>query len=187
MSDAAPPPPPIDDKDWTWVLDTACPECGFDTGAMVASEVGDMLRQNVEAWLQILAGDHSRVRQRPDAEHWSALEYACHVRDVYRIYDERLTLMLTEDGPHYPNWDQNVSAVENRYDLADPAVVAGALAAAGETLAARFDRVSGDQWQRTGYRSDGAAFTVDGFARYFIHDPIHHLDDVAKGFARLDA
>lgn len=22
-----------DDKDWTWVIERACPECGFDAGA----------------------------------------------------------------------------------------------------------------------------------------------------------
>ena len=45
--------------------------------------------------------------------------------------------------------------------------------------------MTGDQWQRTGSRSDGAAFTVATFARYFVHDPVHHLDDVARGFAAL--
>jgi hypothetical protein len=38
--------------------------------------------------------------------------------------------------------------------------------------------VTGDQWERTGRRSDGARFTVETFARYFIHDPVHHLYDV---------
>jgi hypothetical protein len=38
--------------------------------------------------------------------------------------------------------------------------------------------VTGDQWQRTGKRSDGASFTVETFARSFIHDPVHHLYDV---------
>jgi hypothetical protein len=58
------------------------------------------------------------------------------------------------------------------------AVVAADLLAAAATLADRFDGVSGDQWQRTGARSDGAQFTVETFARYFIHDPVHHLHDV---------
>jgi hypothetical protein len=26
---------------------------------------------------------------------------------------------------------------------------------------------------------------VESFARYFIHDPIHHLHDVAPGFNRI--
>jgi hypothetical protein len=38
-----------------------------------------------------------------------------------------------------------------------------------------------DQWGRVGLRSDGAEFTVDSFARYFVHDPIHHVDDVRRG------
>jgi hypothetical protein len=37
----------------------------------------------------------------------------------------------------------------------------------------------------TGARSDGAQFTVESFARYFIHDPIHHLYDVT-GTPRAD-
>jgi hypothetical protein len=46
------------------------------------------------------------------------------------------------------------------------------------TIAARFAAVTGDQWSRRGRRSDGAQFTVETFARYFIHDPVHHLYDV---------
>ncbi len=34
------------------------------------------------------------------------------------------------------------------------------------------------QWDRTGFRSDGATFTIDTFSRYFIHDVVHHLMDV---------
>ena len=51
---------------------------------------------------------------------------------------------------------------------------------AAEAVASRFETVSGDQWERRGSRSDGAQFTVATFARYFIHDPIHHLRDVTK-------
>jgi len=31
---------------------------------------------------------------------------------------------------------------------------------------------------RPGFRSDGARFTVESFARYFVHDLAHHLHDV---------
>ena len=47
--------------------------------------------------------------------------------------------------------------------------------------AASFDAVSGEQWERPGTRSDGATFTVETFARYFLHDPVHHLVDVGAG------
>jgi hypothetical protein len=174
-----------DTKDWTWVLDRVCPECGFDATAIDASDVSRMLRDNAAAWQTVLARPHDEVAARPADDRWSALEYACHLRDVFRIYDQRLHLMLTEDDPDFPNWDQDETAVADRYGEQDPSTVAAEIAEAAARLADRFDSVSGDQWQRTGNRSDGARFTVDTFARYFIHDPVHHLDDVAKGFARL--
>lgn len=172
----APVPPAADDKDWTWVLERPCPECGFDTHTVDPADVGAMIRTNAGRWQRVLARPDVGERSKPDR--WSPLEYACHVRDVFRIYDERLDRMLTEDGPHYANWDQDQTAIAERYDRQAPATVAAELTRAAATLADRFDSVSGDSWTRTGFRSDGAAFTVDTFARYFIHDPIHHLWDV---------
>lgn len=108
-------------------------------------------------------------------DRWSALEYACHVRDVFRIYTERLALMLDSDHPTFPNWDQDATAVEEHYNEQDSLTVASELAEAGSTLADAFNI---DQWERRGHRSDGADFSVDTFNRYMVHDPIHHLHDV---------
>lgn len=177
VPDSPVPDSPVpDSKDWTWVLTRPCPECGFDTREMVVTDVGSMLRANTERWEAVLAGAGVTVRPAPAV--WSPLEYGAHVRDVHRIYLERLHLMLTEDGPSYPNWDQDESAITAGYHRLDPAVVARELRAAADALADRFDRVALHEWARTGHRSDGATFTIDTFARYFIHDPIHHLHDV---------
>ena len=167
-----------DTKDWTWVLEKICPECGFDVTSFPREEMGELIRANVAEWPALLA--HPDVRQRPSDDRWSGLEYACHVRDVYRLYDERLTMMLERDDPSYPNWDQDESSAG--YADEDPDRVATEIAEAGERLAAKFDSVQGDQWGRTGTRSDGARFTVESFARYLIHDPIHHVHDVKQGY-----
>jgi len=167
-----------DSKDWTWVLERPCPECGFDARAFDRELVGSMILANAAAWQRVLRG--RAVELRPTDDVWSPLEYACHVRDVFRIYDERLRLMLTEDDPRYANWDQDATAVAENYFGQDPVVVAEELVARAARLADRFDRVTGDQWSRTATRSDGAAFTVESFARYLIHDPIHHLFDVSR-------
>jgi hypothetical protein len=135
-----------------------------------------MIRANAAAWQRELAVPDVARRPRPDA--WSPLEYGCHVRDVFRLYDFRLGLMLAEDDPLFPNWDQDETAVSDRYGEQDPAEVARQLAAAGDAVASRFTGVSGDQWSRPGRRSDGAGFTVETFGRYFVHDPVHHLYDV---------
>ncbi|MEA2517478.1 MAG: hypothetical protein QOG16_1316 [Actinomycetota bacterium] len=173
-----------DTKDWTWVLDKPCDECGFETSAFPRDQVGRMTRENASRWRELLV--HPRAKDRPTDDRWSALEYACHVRDVFRLYDERLEMMLEQDGPHYPNWDQNEAAVAGRYEAADPLIVSDEIDQAADALATRFDSVGPSQWERTGFRSDGARFTIESFARYFIHDPIHHVDDVEKGYALLE-
>ena len=94
------------------------------------------------------------------------------------LFDRRLGLMLDEDDPQFANWDQDETAVAERYHEQDPATVAVELQAAAEAVAASFAAVRPEQWDRRGRRSDGAVFTVESFGRYFIHDPIHHLDDV---------
>jgi hypothetical protein len=165
-----------DDKDWTWVLTKPCPECGFDAAAIAATDVADMIRANAKAWQTVLM--RSDVRVRPTPGIWSRLEYACHVRDVFDLYDMRLHLMLDQDAPTFPNWNQDVTAVEQSYGAQDPVAVATELDGAAERLAASFSAVQADQWSRTGLRSDGALFTIDSFARYLIHDPVHHLHDV---------
>lgn len=168
-----------DSKDWTWVLQRPCQECGFDTQSFPRAAVADLTRDCARRWQEVLTGPGD-VRSRPSPDVWSPLEYGCHVRDVFRLFGYRLDLMLTQDGPRYPNWDQDETAIAERYAEQDPAAVAAELAEAGEAIAARFDAVADDQWPRTGYRSDGAEFSVESFARYFIHDPIHHLHDVAS-------
>jgi hypothetical protein len=100
------------------------------------------------------------------------------VRDVHRVFDERLRLILEEDDPLFPNWDQDATAAADRYDLQDPGRVADELADAAAVLAARFQSVRPDQWDRPGRRSNGSSFTATTLGQYFLHDVVHHLHDV---------
>jgi len=188
MDDPPSAPPPVhgDSKDWTWVLNRPCPQCHFDVRRPVKADIGRLLREVTEAWMGVLADGRGELRQRPEPTVWSPLEYAAHVRDVFALYSHRLDLMMTEDGPHYPDWDQDVTAVASRYDQEDPQEVGVALSSNGNNLAEQFDEVTASEWQRTGFRSDGAAFTVESFARYLLHDPVHHLWDVGVTFEPSD-
>ena len=169
-----------DSKDWTWVLSRTCPECGFDASICGALAVAALLRGNASKWETLLAeGRITRGRSNPAK--WSPLEYACHVRDVCRIYDERIALMLEVPDPLFANWEQDATAVDDQYDEQDPRTVVNALVASAEVLANRLDSLSADDWEREGSRSDGASFTIDSISRYMIHDPIHHLWDVTVG------
>jgi hypothetical protein len=168
-----------DDKDWTWVLSRPCPECGFDASSCVAQSVPGLVRANAKSWGHLLAGGAIRPG-RPVDTAWSSLEYACHVRDVYARYALRIEAMLNEEDPLFPNWDQDASAIAERYEEQDPETVVGHLTTNAEALAGRLAGLTGAEWAREGRRSDGASFTIDSISRYMIHDPIHHVWDVAR-------
>jgi hypothetical protein len=165
-----------DTKDWTWVITDPCPDCGLDAATVPYDEIPDRIQDNAASWVEVL--------QRPDADKrpspgvWSPLEYACHVRDVFVLFDQRLHRMLTEQDPLFDNWDQDKTAVEEKYGEQDPATVAEQIPPAAKKLATAFATVT--DRSRTGRRSDGAAFTIESFARYLLHDPVHHLHDVQQ-------
>jgi hypothetical protein len=165
-----------DDKNWTWVLERQCGECGFDASMFDPARTAEALRDQVRRWTSVL--QHEGVQARPRLDVWSPLEYSCHVRDVFRKFDERLKLMLETVDPAFENWDQDATAIENRYDLQNPEFVVEELREAGLSLAVRFESVNQNQWTRRGFRSDGSVFTIDSIAKYLMHDPVHHLWDV---------
>ncbi len=173
-----------DTKNWTWVLERPCPDCAFDASVIVPRHIGATLRDLASQWEAVLV--HPLVTQRPSPNVWSALEYGCHVRDVFHLFIERLDLMLSQNAPTFASWDQDATAIAARYDLQDPAIVRRELVLAADELADRFDAVSASEWSRLGMRSDGAAFTVESFGKYLLHDPIHHLWDVTRPGAHME-
>lgn len=165
-----------DIKDWTWVLSQQCPECGLTASEVAPTEIGARVRADLPRWEAVLT--RPDARERPSPAVWSPTEYACHVRDVYVLFAERVELMLDEDNPLFANWNQDETAIEQDYGSQDPAVVAEELVAAGDVVARVFDNVAADSWDRIGRRSDGSTFTVATLGQYFIHDIVHHLHDV---------
>ncbi len=165
-----------DTKDWTWVIEKRCPECGFDGASVDPGSVGATVRDTLPRWAAVLTRDDVAVRPGPGV--WSPLEYSAHVRDVFRVFDGRLASMIESDNPLFENWDQDATALEAGYAHQDPVVVARELAAAGAVIADRFDAVAPEQLDRPGRRSNGSVFTVRTLGVYFLHDVLHHLHDV---------
>lgn len=176
MTAGAPATPEPDVKDWTWAIREPCPDCGFDPRPVARADVPALTRRYAATIAAALNGPDAGTRPQPTV--WAPVEYGCHVRDVCRLFTGRLELMLTEDDPEFANWDQDVTAIEQRYWTQPPATVAEELREAADAIGDAFAAVDGSQWQRPGRRSNGSVFTVDTFARYFLHDLAHHAWDV---------
>jgi DinB superfamily len=170
-----------DDKDWTWTLHERCPDCGFVAADVPARDIAPRVTAFTDPWPGVLSRTGASLRPKPST--WSPLEYACHVRDVCRLFEQRARLMLAEDAPTFANWDQDETAVADRYGEQDPATVAREVVEAAAGLAGAYAAVPDDAWSRTGIRSNGSRFTVLTLGQYGLHDLAHHLWDVGVDIA----
>ncbi|MVA74839.1 DinB family protein [Auraticoccus sp. F435] len=167
-----------DTKDWTWVLRQPCAECGFDPAEVRRTALPQRILAATGTVADALAG--ADVRRRRDPSTWSVLEYGAHVRDVCRVMAGRLALLLSRDDPEFADWDQDATAVAERYAEQDPARVAVELREAADRLSAAFADVPEDAWQRPGRRSNGSVFITWTLGLYALHDLEHHVADVTR-------
>jgi len=162
------------------VGDDVCRACGF-TYAVGRVEIVPWLRSDADAFVARLATiDETRVRQRPEPETWSPLEYACHLRDVLRVQTERIALAQREVEPIFVPMGRDERAVDDRYNEQDPAVVARELLAATEALASLLEGLDDAGWARTGIYNypEPAVRTVEWIAIHTNHEMLHHRGDL---------
>lgn len=177
----APLPPPSDDKDWTWVLQRPCPDCGFDAAQVRVDALPEQIREAGARFVAAL--DRPDAAQRPDPQTWSVIEYGQHVADVCEVMTQRLELILSDGGPdrgpvQFANWDQDATALQKEYWKASASVTAVLVRERSEAAAEAWARPSGDEWSWTALRSNGSEFTAESLGQYFLHDLHHHLKDV---------
>ncbi|HEV8627350.1 MAG TPA: DinB family protein [Acidimicrobiia bacterium] len=162
-----------------------CPECAFDPNGVSAADlpaaVAGLGRRYQAPLTRFLPGeDASLLVAHPLPGVWSALAYACHVRDVLAVFDARIGRMLTEDAPELGWWDHEAAVEADAYEKQPPAEVAAAVAANAAALSATLAAVPDDAWDRTGTRRDGELFTVLGAGRFALHEGTHHLLDIGR-------
>lgn len=170
-----------------------CAKCGFVFQELPRSRLAAELRSHADRYAGPLreAEQAGLARTRPEPATWSALEYTCHVRDVYRAQRERLALALAQDRPDFPasKVPRDDRVLRGRYNEAEVGAVLAELAGAGATMAAALEALKPDQWERTGvyHRPDPEERTMDWLARKTLHEAVHHLMDVEREIAQLRA
>lgn len=120
------------------------------------------------------------LRRRPDPETWSALEYLCHVRDVYSVHVERVTRALTEDNPLVDAMNNEARAARGDYNGQDRAQVLDDLEHNAARFAELVETVTPDQWPRPMTRRPGEQRTVLWLIRHATHEGVHHLHDIDR-------
>jgi len=163
-----------------------CQECQFDYDALGPGAVSGSLRSLGSRFGMRVSNERGdpalalTLRTRPGPRIWSALEYACHVRDVFLVQRERLYLTLVEDCPRFAPMYREERATLARYAAAEPAEVGRELKVAAEMLAFAFEGLDDSQWQRRCIYNfpEAAERTVLWLGRHAVHEGEHHLHDI---------
>jgi hypothetical protein len=172
-----------------------CEECDFsyeelarDAIALAIRTGAADYRSRLEPGAALDVAHDLRLRAHPIAGVWSALEYACHVRDVLEVQRERVRLAQVEDRPDMTPMGREERVERDRYNERSPGVVADQLVGAAEALAADLDALGGDGWRRTVMYNWPAREerTVEWIAIHTVHELVHHrrdIDDVLRAAA----
>jgi hypothetical protein len=168
---------------WQWARAQTdrCPQCGHHPAAMERDALGPALIEQAESWRTFLSeADDASLRSNPAPGVFSPIQYAAHVRDIQRVYGDRILLMLQDDNPVFPQFNPDEDAW-NGYNGLDRAALADDLDAQARRLAGILDGLEPADWSRTMTRDGGTdgvyQFTVAGLASYAVHESHHHLLD----------
>ncbi|MFL6242053.1 MAG: DinB family protein [Acidimicrobiia bacterium] len=160
-----------------------CEECGFDYDAIARDNVPGVLQALGVRYRDLLSDiDDAVLRAHPLPDTWSALEYSCHMRDVFRVQRERVQLALSEEEPVFAPMRREERVIEERYNEQQPAKVGREITEAAESLAAALEALDGDAWTRTGIYNYPVTRvrTVEWIGRHTIHEGEHHLLDIER-------
>lgn len=162
-----------------------CAGCGLDWSSISPGDAEVAVRSFPRRWRAALGAfgededADALVRRRPEPSSWSAIEYACHLRDVLELYEGHVRSALVEDRPMIASADVEASAEERRYREQDLTTVLDELADRCGRLASTLDGVAADDWKRSAVR-DGEEISVLWMARHAVHEGSHHLRDAER-------
>jgi hypothetical protein len=143
--------------------------------------LGPALLRSAGEWRRFLVNaDDAYLRTIPAPGIFSPIQYGAHVRDIERVYGDRILLMLQEENPVFPqfNPDEDSWSAFNEIEVT---ALADQIGEQAQRLADILAGLARDDWSRTMVRDGGSdgvySFTVAGLASYAVHESRHHLLD----------
>ena len=169
----------------------SCDECGFIYARVSGFDLAAMYRSLVPRLKTLLLAPAAAnlVQVRPATGVWSALEYTCHLRDVFLVNRERVYLAMLDDTPTFPSMHPQERVDFARYNRQDPARVAYEFDIATGLLAEAFSGRTSEQLQRLCVYNypEPTMRTVQWVGRHTLHEGEHHLLDIKSVLGRLSA
>ena len=162
--------------------DHVCPSCQLAYEGVALAAIAQRLRAVTADIRALIEGlGPAELTRRPDEQTWSALEYLCHVRDVYVASTIRLYRTRKESAPQIEPVFNDLRVLRFRYNRADVRGVLHEMELALEGLIDEMARTS--DWERTFTRQPGEERTARWLVRQALHEAMHHAADMRASAA----
>ena len=124
---------------------------------------------------QTVRGLDPATLRRPEAPgKWSVLEVLHHLADTELVYGYRVRMVLTQDNPPLPGYDQDLWAQTFRYREAPLTDVLSQLGVLRGVNLRLFQSLEPAQWKRAGLHSERGPESVEHIVRMIgAHDLVH--------------
>jgi hypothetical protein len=159
----------------------ACPQCGDHPAALPTASLGHLAVERAAQWREFLEqADVAYLRHIPEPGVFSPLQYAAHVRDILRVYTDRIVLGLEQDAPTVPIFQPPQEAWEE-YNRLDVHELASDIEGQASRLKETGENMDPSAWSRIVVNDRGVygvySFTLAGLACNAVHEAHHHLLD----------
>lgn len=140
----------------------------------------------MEKTIDILANITQSITQeqaatlRDQDDGWTILEVMCHLRDFDGIFYERATMIIEQEYPMLPGYDQETLVTDHEYNKQNLAQVYAELKVARQRLAEFFTLLPDPDWERAGMHPEEGHFTMtDAVMQVSRHD-ITHIEQITR-------
>jgi hypothetical protein len=146
-------------------------------------------RDGERAVREVVAGaTPDELDGRPAAsDEWTAREIVHHLADSEMISAYRLRKLIAEDGPVIEGYDEPRYARRLFYDDRDIEPSLAALGAARATTAQILDRLTEDQWGRSGVHTESGRYGVEDWLRIYSEHAHDHADQIRRALSTARA
>ena len=122
----------------------------------------------------------SRLRKRPSAAKWSAIEIVAHLSDSEIVTAFRIRVILGAPGSPIAAYDQDAWAASGHYQQRDSRTSVDQFRVVREANLGLLKSLTAEQWQQYGMHSERGRETIEQIARMTAGHDLNHLNQIER-------
>jgi hypothetical protein len=123
------------------------------------------------------------LAELPGGGDWSALQTLLHVRDATLVYAFRFRMIVFNDDPFLPDYDENNWVASARDAVEDIPTILDAISASRADLINMLRRLDDASWERTGRHEAMGPVVLEHYARHQVVHEEMHIQQIARALA----